>query len=202
MTPFAGFRKATQHLSQHALLRTAPYTWGMRTTESSVESTFSSSPDEVPVRLYSSMTRRIETFEPRNEGSVRIYTCGPTVYNFAHIGNMRAYFFADTLRRTLQWKGFDVLHVVNITDVGHLTSDADTGDDKIEMAARGTGSSVFQITERYTNAFFQDLASLNIRPAAVYPRATQHIQEMIAFIKVLENRGLTYELKDGLYFDT
>jgi cysteinyl-tRNA synthetase len=148
------------------------------------------------------MTRQLETFEPREKDLVRVYTCGPTVYNFAHIGNLRTYLFADTLRRVLQWKGYNVLHVVNITDVGHLTSDADTGDDKVEMAARGTGNSVFQITENYTNAFFQDLASLNIRPAAVYPRATQHIQEMIAFNQVLEQHGLTYELKDGLYFDT
>lgn len=174
----------------------------MRTTESSAESAVLSSPEDIPVRLYNSMTRRLETFEPRNEDSVRIYTCGPTVYNFAHIGNLRAYFFADTLRRALQWKGYDVLHVVNITDVGHLTSDADTGEDKIELAARGTGRSVYQLTERYANAFFEDLAGLNVRPAAVYPRATQHIQEMIAFNKVLERRGLTYELSDGLYFDT
>ncbi len=131
-----------------------------------------------------------------------MYTCGPTVYNYAHIGNLRAYLFADTLKRMLQWKGFDVTHIINITDVGHLTSDADAGDDKVELAARSANRSAYEITDKYTRAFSEDLESLNIRPAAMFPRATQHIQEMIEFIRVLEDRGFAYQLKDGLYFDT
>ena len=154
------------------------------------------------LRLYNSLTRAVEPFAPRRGNLARIYSCGPTVYNYAHIGNMRAYVFADTLHRTLQWKGFDVLHVVNITDVGHLTSDADEGDDKVELAARRAASSVWEVTQKYTRAFFADLSALNARPAAVYCRATQHIQEMIRFVQVLSDRGYTYELEDGVYFDT
>jgi cysteinyl-tRNA synthetase len=155
-----------------------------------------------PVRLFNSLERRPDVVVPLHGDHVRMYTCGPTVYNYAHIGNLRAYLFADTLRRTLQWKGFDVTHIINITDVGHLTSDADAGDDKVELAARTANRSAFEITEKYTNAFFEDLTLLNIRPVAMFPRATQHIQEMIRFISVLDDRGFTYQLKDGLYFDT
>ncbi|MBF6126612.1 cysteine--tRNA ligase [Nocardia brasiliensis] len=155
-----------------------------------------------PVQLFDSLNRRLEVFTPMHGNAARVYTCGPTVYNYAHIGNLRAYLFADTLRRTLQWKGYDVTHVVNITDVGHLTSDEDAGDDKVELAARSNKRSVYEITEKYTHAFFDDLEKLNIRPAAMYPRATQHIQEIIDFIRVLDRRGFTYELKGGLYFDT
>jgi cysteinyl-tRNA synthetase len=157
---------------------------------------------QAPLRLYNSLTRQLGVFEAVKDNHVRVYTCGPTVYNYAHIGNLRAYIFADTLRRTLQWKGYDVTHVINITDVGHLTSDADTGEDKVELAARSAHRSAYEITENYTSAFFSDLGDLNVCPAAIYPRATRHIQEMIAFIRVLEQRGLTYSLEDGLYFDT
>jgi cysteinyl-tRNA synthetase len=157
---------------------------------------------QAPLRLYNSLTRQLGVFEAVKDNHVRVYTCGPTVYNYAHIGNLRAYIFADTLRRTLQWKGYDVTHVINITDVGHLTSDADTGEDKVELAARAAHRSAYEITENYTSAFFSDLGDLNVCPAAIYPRATRHIQEMIAFIRVLEQRGLTYRLEDGLYFDT
>ena len=155
-----------------------------------------------PVRLFNSLGRRLDVVPSVPGRAVRMYTCGPTVYNYAHIGNLRAYVFADTLRRTLQWKGFDVSHIVNITDVGHLTSDADAGEDKVELAARSANRSAYEITETYTRAFFEDLEKLNIQPAAMFPRATQHIQEMIQFIAVLDRRGLTYQLKDGLYFDT
>lgn len=158
--------------------------------------------NETPVRMFNSLHRRTETVVPLRGDAVRMYTCGPTVYNYAHIGNLRAYLFADTLRRTLQWKGFDVTHIVNITDVGHLTSDADAGDDKVELAARSANRSAFEITEKYTSAFHADLRLLNIRPAAMFPHATRHIQEMISFIALLERRGFTYPLKDGLYFDT
>lgn len=154
------------------------------------------------MRLFNSMTRRLEPFRPRQGNQARVYSCGPTVYNYAHVGNLRAYVFADTLRRTLQWKLLDVLHVINITDVGHLTSDADEGEDKVELAARTARRSAYEITQEYTEAFFADLGRLNIRPAAVYARATRHIQEMIAFVEVLQRRGLTYDLADGLYLDT
>lgn len=113
------------------------------------------------------MTRRLETFRPRHGDRARVYTCGPMVYNYAHIGNLRAYMFADTLRRTLQWKHYDVLHVINITDVGHLTSDADEGEDKVELAARQAHRSAFEITRQYADAFFADLTRLGVRPAAV-----------------------------------
>ncbi|ROO52672.1 cysteinyl-tRNA synthetase [Micromonospora sp. Llam0] len=157
---------------------------------------------KMPVRLFNSLHRRLDDLDPMHDNAVRMYTCGPTVYNYAHIGNLRAYLFADALRRTLQWSGFDVTQIINITDVGHLTSDADEGDDKVELAARSANRSAFEITQRYTQVFFDDLESLNVRPAAMFPRATQHIQEMIDFIKALELRGYTYHLKDGLYFDT
>ncbi|MEM7482662.1 MAG: cysteine--tRNA ligase [Acidobacteriota bacterium] len=158
--------------------------------------------DASQVTLFNSMTRKLEPFEPLREDGVRIYTCGPTVYNYAHLGNLRAYVFGDTLRRVLQWKGFDVVHVINITDVGHLTSDADEGEDKVEVAARRANRSAYEITNYYTDAYFADLKLLGIRPAAMYPRATEHIQEMIAFVQDLADKGLTYEIEDGLYFDT
>jgi hypothetical protein len=115
---------------------------------------------QTPLKLYNSLSREIAIFRPLTDNHVRIYTCGPTVYNYGHIGNLRAYVFADTLRRTLQWQGYDVTHVINITDVGHLTSDADTGDDKVELAARSARSSAYEITEKYTSAFFSDLGDL------------------------------------------
>ncbi len=154
------------------------------------------------LRLYNSLGRSLEEFEPFVPGRVRLYSCGLTVYNYAHIGNLRAYLFADTLRRILQWKGYDVFHVINITDVGHLTSDADEGDDKVEAAARSTGRTVWDITRYYTEDFKQSLARLNVQEPALWPKATEHIQEMIAFARDLEAAGYTYELPDGLYFDT
>ncbi len=159
-------------------------------------------PETTQISLYNSMTRTLEAFEPLSEDRVRIYTCGPTVYNYAHLGNLRAYVFADTLRRALQWKGFDVVHVINITDVGHLTSDADEGEDKVEAAARRANRSAYEITNYYTDTFLKDLSCLGICPAAMYPRATEHIQEMISFVQDLVDKGLTYEIEDGLYFDT
>ena len=157
---------------------------------------------QAPVRFYNSLDRQVDVFKAMHEDHVRVYTCGPTVYNYAHLGNLRAYVFADTLRRTLQWKGLDVTHVINITDVGHLTSDADEGEDKVELAARSAHRSAYEITEKYTAAFLEDLRSLNVRPAAMYARATQNIQEMIEFVRALERRGFTYNLEDGVYFDT
>jgi cysteinyl-tRNA synthetase len=113
-----------------------------------------------PLRLFNSLTRQLEPFEPVHEGEARVYTCGPTVYNYQHIGNMRAYVFADTLGRALSFKGYDLKHVINITDVGHLTSDADAGDDKMEKAASALGKSAWDIAKHYTQAYWEDIERL------------------------------------------
>ena len=115
-----------------------------------------------PLTLYNSLTRSLEPFVPIDPGNVRVYTCGPTVYNYQHIGNMRAFLFADTLGRVLRWKGYPTKHIINITDVGHLTSDADAGDDKMEKAAAAQAKSIWEIAAHYTEAFKQDVARLNI----------------------------------------
>lgn len=152
--------------------------------------------------LFNSYGRELQAFAPIDPNAVRLYSCGPTVYNYAHIGNLRAYVFVDTLRRTLAWKGYNVTHVINITDVGHLTSDADEGDDKMEKAAAQQQRRVWDIAEHYTTAFKTDLTRLNILPPSLWSKATDHIQEMIAFAETLEQNGVTYALDDGLYFDT
>lgn len=152
--------------------------------------------------LFNSLTRATETFTPIDPAMVRLYSCGPTVYNFAHLGNLRAYVFTDTLRRVLNWKGYAVNHVINITDVGHLTSDADEGDDKMEAAARAQNKTIWDIAAYYTAAFKSDLAQLNIRQPTLWSVATDHIQDMIAFARRIEEQGAAYELDSGLYFDT
>lgn len=157
---------------------------------------------DTPLRLFNSFGRELSEFRPIDPDNVRVYSCGPTVYNYAHVGNLRAYVFVDTLRRTLEWKGYNVTHVVNITDVGHLTSDADEGDDKMEMAAQKQQRTVWDIAAHYTQAFQTDLARLNVMPPSVWSKATDHIQEMIDFARRLESRGITYTLDDGVYFDT
>jgi cysteinyl-tRNA synthetase len=133
---------------------------------------------------------------------VGLYSCGPTVYSFPHLGNMRPYVFADTLRRALRWKGIPVRHVVNITDVGHAVADSDTGEDKLEVAAARERRSVEEIAAFYTQAFFDDMAALNVQPADVYPRASEYVPQMIEFAARLEELGYTYLLPSGLYFDT
>ncbi|MBI2120940.1 MAG: cysteine--tRNA ligase [Parcubacteria group bacterium] len=154
------------------------------------------------LKLYNTLTRQTEAFIPLREGAVGMYNCGPTVYNYAHIGNLRAYVFADVLRRTLEVGGFSVKQIVNITDVGHLVSDADEGEDKMEKGARLAGKTAQEIAEFYTRAFFGDLEKLNIQKAEVYPKATEHIPEQIALIETLEEKGYTYRTSDGVYFDT
>lgn len=154
------------------------------------------------LRLYNTLTRAVADFVPRDPPKVGIYSCGPTVYAYQHIGNMRAYVFADTLRRTLEWKGFEVRHVINITDVGHLTSDADEGDDKLEAAARREQRNIWEIAEHYTRAFWDDLDALRIRPPHVWSKATDHIPQMITFAEGLDVNGWCYTLPSGLYFDT
>jgi cysteinyl-tRNA synthetase len=153
------------------------------------------------LRLYNSLGRRVEDFIPSGDVT-GMYSCGPTVYAYPHLGNMRAYVFADTVRRALRWKGVRVRHVVNITDVGHAVSDADTGEDKMEVAAARERRSVLEIAEFYTRAFFDDLAALNILPADQYPRASAYVPQMIEFAATLQARGHTYQLPSGLYFDT
>jgi cysteinyl-tRNA synthetase len=153
------------------------------------------------LRLYNSLGRRIQDFTPSAD-VVGLYSCGPTVYSFPHLGNMRAYVFADVLRRALRWKGYDVRHVTNITDVGHAVADSDTGEDKLEVAAARERRSVEDIAAVYTKAFFDDLAALNILSADEYPRATEYVPQMIEFAARLEQEGFTYRLPSGLYFDT
>lgn len=154
-----------------------------------------------PLVLYNSLTRSADPFAPISADMVRIYSCGPTVYNFAHLGNLRAYVFTDTLRRTLNWKGYAVNHVINITDVGHLTSDADAGDDKMEAAAAKTGKSIWDIAAFYTTAFKSNLSDLNILPPTIWSTATDHIQDMIAFAERIADKHC-YSLDTGLYFDS
>ena len=155
-----------------------------------------------PVTLFNSLTRAIEPFAPIDPAMARLYSCGPTVYNFAHLGNLRAYVFTDSLRRMLNWKGWPVNHVINITDVGHLTSDADAGDDKMELAARAANRTIWDVAAFYTAAFKRDLAALNIQDPTLWSVATDHIQDMIGFARKIEAAGSTYELESGLYFDT
>ena len=157
---------------------------------------------ERPLLLFNSDGRRLEEFQPRQPGRASLYTCGLTVYNYAHIGNLRAYLFTDTRRRALQLKGLDVLHVMNITDVGHLTSDADEGDDKMEQAAAKRGKTVWEIAAYFTAEFQKDLEALGILPSSVLCKATDHVQEMIEFARRIERNGYAYLLDDGLYLDT
>ncbi|MEH6702828.1 cysteine--tRNA ligase [Parasphingorhabdus sp.] len=153
-----------------------------------------------PLKLFNSLTRQMEAFAPVHAGEARVYTCGPTVYNYQHIGNMRAYIFADLLGRTLSWKGYKLTHVINITDVGHLTSDADVGDDKMEKAAAQSGKSAWDIAKYYTDAYWLDIDRLNIRQPAKWAIATDHVEEMIAFANSIADKHC-YELESGLYFD-
>lgn len=153
------------------------------------------------LRLFNSLTRAVEPFTPVHAGEARVYTCGPTVYNYAHIGNMRAYVFADVLGRTLSHAGYELTHVINITDVGHLTDDADAGEDKLEKAARAGAQSIWDIAAHYTAAFKADIDALNIRQPAQWSVATTYVLAMIAFAEKIAPRHC-YELSTGLYFDT
>jgi cysteinyl-tRNA synthetase len=154
-----------------------------------------------PLRLFNSLTRQIEDFEPVHPGEARVYTCGPTVYNYPHIGNMRAYVFADTLGRVLSYKGYKLTHVINITDVGHLTDDADAGEDKMEKMAAEKAQSIWDIAKHYTEAYWADVKALNIRQPAHWSIATDYVPAMIEFAKSIADKHC-YELGSGLYFDT
>ena len=154
------------------------------------------------LQLFDTFTRTLRNFEPLNPPAVGMYTCGPTVYDYPHIGNMRAYLFEDTLRRVLTWNGYQVNHVMNITDVGHLVSDADEGEDKMEKGSARTGKSAWELADFYTDAFKTDLKSLNIQEPSIWCKATDHIQEQIETIQCIEANGFTYRTSDGIYFDT
>jgi cysteinyl-tRNA synthetase len=154
------------------------------------------------MKIYNTLTRKKEDFKPIEDKKVGLYTCGPTVYNYAHLGNLRTYIFEDILRRVLEFEGFKVNHVMNITDVGHLTSDADTGEDKVEMESRKEGKSAKEIASFYTEKFKKDLKRLNILKPRIWAKATEHIQDQIDLIKRLERKGFIYKTSDGIYFDT
>lgn len=167
-------------------------------------------PAPTPLRLFNSLTRSLEIFQPVHPGvpgdpaqppEARVYSCGPTVYNYPHIGNMRAYVFADTLGRTLSFKGYQLTHVINITDVGHLTDDADAGEDKLEKAAAERAQSIWDIARHYTEAYWADVKALNIRQPAHWSIATDYVPHMIEFAKAIADKHC-YELEGGLYFDT
>jgi len=159
------------------------------------------------LKIYNTLTRKKEIFKPIKKGKVGLYSCGPTVYNYAHIGNLRAYIFADILKRTLKYNSYKVKHIINITDIGHLVSDADEGEDKMMKALKREGKefskkSMKEIAHFYTQSFYQDIEKLNILPADKFPKATKNIHAMIEMIKQIQKNGYSYETSDGIYFNT
>ena len=154
------------------------------------------------LKLYNSLTRKKETFKPLKKGEVGIYSCGPTVYWYQHIGNMRTYIFSDLLKRVLTYEGYKVKQVMNVTDVGHLTSDADEGEDKMEKAALKEGKKAKDIANFYWKVFREDMKKLNIQEPDIWCKATDHIKEQIELIRKLEEKGYTYKTSDGIYFNT
>ena len=153
------------------------------------------------MNIYNTLTRKVEKFTPNEEGIVRMYTCGPTVYHYAHIGNLRTYVFEDVLEKGLEYLGYEVLRVMNITDVGHLTSDSDSGDDKMKLASEREKKSVYDIADFYTNAFFQDASKLNIRKPAIVEKASDHIDTYISMIEKMLTDGFAYISNGNVYFD-
>lgn len=153
------------------------------------------------LKLFNTLTRKLEEFKPVKK-AVRMYNCGPTVYNYVHIGNHRTNVFVDLLRRYLEYKGYEVKQVMNITDVGHLTSDADEGEDKMMVAAKKEKKDPWEISKFYTEKFMEDVEALNFKKAMVYPKATEHVKEMIEVVKVLLEKGFAYEAGGNVYFDT
>lgn len=153
------------------------------------------------IKLYNTLTKKKEDFVPLNGNEIRIYSCGPTVYSYAHIGNFRTYVFVDNLRRVLEYNGYKLKHVMNITDVGHLESDADEGEDKMEKAAKKENKSPYEIAKFYTEAFFEDMDKLNIERPEIIAKATEHIPEMLEFAKEIVKNGYAYETSTAIYFD-
>lgn len=154
------------------------------------------------IKLYNSLTRQKEVFEPIKKNKIGLYTCGPTVYDYPHIGNLLAYTIWDVMKRFLISQGYKVTHVMNITDVGHLTSDADSGEDKLEKASRSSGKSAWEIAEYFIKVFLNNMQNLNIVPPTNIIRATDCIKEQIEFVKILDEKGYLYKISDGMYFDT
>lgn len=154
------------------------------------------------IYFYNTLGRKLEEFKPIKPGEVSIYSCGPTVYSYQHIGNLRSYIFADILKKTLIFNDYKVKHAINITDVGHLTSDADEGEDKMEKASAKEGKTAKEIADYYFQIFHDDLGKLNIADPDFWPKASEHIKEQIELIKKLEEKGFTYKTADGIYFDT
>ena len=154
------------------------------------------------IQLFNTLGREKQIFKPIEPGVVKMYTCGPTVYNYQHIGNFRSFFFEDILKRVLIYNGYKLIHIMNITDVGHLVSDSDEGEDKMEKGAAREGKSVWDISKFYTDAFLQDMDRLNILHPTQYTKATEYIKEQIELVKCLEAKGYTYITSDGVYFDT
>lgn len=154
------------------------------------------------LKIYNTLTKEVEEFKPINGLNVNMYACGPTVYDYQHIGNMRRYVGDDILVRVLEFNGFSVKHAMNITDVGHLTSDADTGEDKMEKGAKKFGKSVWEIAKKFEKQFFNSTHALNIQDPDILMHATDYIKEQICFIQILEQKGFTYKIVDGIYFDT
>ncbi len=154
------------------------------------------------LKLYNTMTRSVDPFAPLDPPRVGLYTCGPTVYDWQHIGNLRTYVFEDVLKRALQAEGYEVKHVMNVTDVGHLVSDADEGEDKMEVGARREGKSAWELADYYWGEFRRHLSDLNVLEPDIWCKATDHIQAQIDQVRALEERGLTYTIDDGVYFDT
>ena len=154
------------------------------------------------MRIYNTLTRRIEEFVPREEGKVKMYTCGPTVYNFAHIGNLRTYMMEDVLEKYLRYIGYDVTRVMNITDIGHLSSDADSGEDKMLLGAKREHKTVLELAKFYTDAFFKDCEELHIKRPDVVQPATGCIDEFIKVISSLIEKGYAYFAGGNVYFDT
>lgn len=154
------------------------------------------------MKLFNTLSRKLETFKPFNPEQVKIYTCGPTVYSQPHIGNFASYIYWDLLVRALLANGYGVKRVINFTDVGHLTSDADDGEDKMEKGARQSGETVWAVAERYINSFKKDFTALNLLEPAAWARATDFIEEDKALVQTLIDKGYTYETQDGIYFDT
>ncbi|MDP2690977.1 MAG: cysteine--tRNA ligase [bacterium] len=154
-----------------------------------------------PLHLYNTLSNSLEEFKPLHPGQVLMYNCGPTVYNFAHIGNLSSYLMADLLRRYLEYKGYEVKQVMNITDVGHLVSDSDTGEDKMEKAAREQQQDPMDIARKYEQVFHEDRKKLHIKDAMAYPRASEYIPQQLEAVKKLLEQGIAYETSDGVYFD-
>ncbi len=155
-----------------------------------------------PLKLYNTLTRKKEVFKPIKKDYVGMYSCGPTVYWYQHIGNLRTYVFSDVLKRVLEYNGYKVKHIINVTDVGHLTSDSDTGEDKMEKAVKREGKTAKEIANYYLKVFQEDFVKLNIIPPEKWTKATEHIKEQIELIKKLEAKGYVYKTEDGVYFDT